>query len=64
LKEGNSSQDHEGNATIIQMENGTSQNDTKKYSSKDSKDLALDDDLMDEDNLLGEELEDVHGDSM
>jgi hypothetical protein len=46
------------------MENGTSRNDTKKDSSKDSKDLALDDDLMDEYDLLGEELEDVHGDSM
>jgi hypothetical protein len=45
------------------MENGTSRNDTKKDSSKDSKDLALDDDLMDEYDL-GEELEDVHGDSM
>jgi hypothetical protein len=41
------------------MENDTSQDDTKNNSSKDSEGLALDDNLMDEDDHLGEELEDV-----
>lgn len=66
LEDGESSHtNEEKKRDNMKMDNGISQGQTKNVeeSNNDLEDLALDDDLMDEDDLLGDELEDEHEDT-